>query len=92
MPRSSNMDLNGSKRRALARVAQGDAVVHLYPRQLEKLKVTIPANKAEQKRIADCLSVLDTRVAAESRQLTALKTHKQGLMQQLFPTQEAAGT
>ena len=39
----------------------------------------------EQQRIADCLSSLDTQIAAESDQFAALKTHKQGLMQQLFP-------
>lgn len=82
--------LNGAKRRALAKVAQGDTVVHLYPRQLEQLDVAIPVDKAEQQRIADCLSSLDTRIAAETRQLAALKTHKQGLMQQLFPVPEAA--
>jgi len=45
----------------------------------------------EQQRIADCLSSLDTRITAETQQLAALKTHKQGLMQQLFPALEAAG-
>lgn len=43
----------------------------------------------EQQRIADCLSSLDTLIAAETHQLAALKTHKQGLMQQLFPLGEA---
>ncbi len=42
----------------------------------------------EQERIADCLSALDTRIAAEAEKLDALKTHKQGLMQQLFPSPE----
>ncbi|HVI58239.1 MAG TPA: restriction endonuclease subunit S [Luteimonas sp.] len=41
----------------------------------------------EQQRIADCLSSLDTQIIAESAQLAALKTHKQGLMQNLFPVQ-----
>ena len=44
----------------------------------------------EQQRIANCLSSLDTQITAESNQLTALKTHKQGLMQQLFPAPDAA--
>lgn len=42
----------------------------------------------EQQRIADCLSSLDTRITAETNQLAALKAHKQGLMQQLFPAPE----
>jgi len=44
---------------------------------------------AEQQRIADCLASLDTRISAEADQLATLKTHKQGLMQQLFPAPEA---
>lgn len=46
----------------------------------------------EQQRIADCLTSLDTRITAETNQLAALKTHKQGLMQQLFPAPEAEAT
>ena len=42
----------------------------------------------EQQRIADCLSALDTQIAAESNKLASLKTHKKGLMQQLFPSPE----
>ena len=84
--------LSGAKRRTLAKVAQGDTVVHLYPRQLEQLCVAIPVDKNEQQRVADCLSLLDTQITAESNQLAALKTHKQGLMQQLFAAPDAAIT
>ncbi|MEY3125132.1 MAG: hypothetical protein RLZZ573_1652 [Pseudomonadota bacterium] len=47
----------------------------------------IPLSKAlfEQQRIADCLSSLDELIAAQARKVDALKTHKKGLMQQLFP-------
>ena len=40
---------------------------------------------AEQQTIADCLGALDDLIAAEGRKLEALRQHKQGLMQQLFP-------
>ena len=40
---------------------------------------------AEQQKIAECLSTLDELIGAESQKLDALKTHKKGLMQQLFP-------
>lgn len=43
------------------------------------------SSPAEQKKIADCLSSLDELIAAQSRKVDALKTHKKGLMQQLFP-------
>lgn len=39
----------------------------------------------EQQRIATCLSSLDALITAETQKLEALKTHKKGMMQQLFP-------
>ena len=39
----------------------------------------------EQQKIADCLGSLDDLIAVEGRKLEALRQHKQGLMQQLFP-------
>ncbi len=44
----------------------------------------------EQQRIADCLTALDTLITAATQELETLKTHKKGLMQQLFPSNEAA--
>lgn len=40
----------------------------------------------EQQRIASCLSSFDDLIDAEKDRLEALKTHKKGLMQQLFPS------
>lgn len=40
----------------------------------------------EQERIASCLSSLDALITFETQKLEALKTHKKGLMQQLFPS------
>ena len=41
--------------------------------------------KAEQQKIAECVSSIDEVVAAQARKVDALKAHKKGLMQQLFP-------
>jgi type I restriction enzyme S subunit len=46
--------------------------------------VSVP-KPPEQQKIAECLSSLDEVIAAQARKLDALKTHKKGLMQQLFP-------
>ena len=43
------------------------------------------SNPMEQQKIADCLSSIDTLIAAEADKLEALKDHKKGLLQQLFP-------
>jgi len=40
----------------------------------------------EQQKIANCLSSLDDLITAHSKKLDALKAHKKGLMQQLFPS------
>jgi len=46
----------------------------------------LPVSKPEeQQKIADCLSSLDELIAAETQKQDTLKTHKKGLMQQLFP-------
>lgn len=47
--------------------------------------IALPAQKAEQQKIAECLASLDELIAAETKKLDALKTHKKGLMQQSFP-------
>ena len=39
----------------------------------------------EQQKIADCLCSVDQLIAAQARALETLRTHKKGLMQQLFP-------
>ena len=48
----------------------------------------LPTNKYEQQKIADCLSSLDDLINAQSDKIEALKTHKKGLMQGLFPSVE----
>jgi type I restriction enzyme S subunit len=51
---------------------------------IEKIQTAVP-EISEQQKIADCLSSLDELIAAQARKVDALKTHKKGLMQQLFP-------
>jgi len=46
------------------------------------------ADLPEQQKIADCLASLDELIAAQTQAIATLKTHKKGLMQQLFPSVE----
>ena len=45
----------------------------------------LPPSLTEQQEIAECLSALDDRISTETARLDALKGHKKGLMQKLFP-------
>jgi type I restriction enzyme S subunit len=74
----------------LNRFATGQAQPGLSVDVLEKVPVTILNDEREQQRIASCLSSLDALIAAETQKLEALKRHKRGLMQQLFPSPEEA--
>lgn len=51
-----------------------------------QLKINFP-KLSEQQKIASCLASLDDLITAESQKLDALKAHKKGLMQQLFPVE-----
>ncbi len=77
--------LSHNKKNAISKMAQGNAVVHLYSSQLKKLRINFPISKVEQQKIADCLSSLDSQISAQTQRIEQLKIHKKGLMQQLFP-------
>lgn len=47
--------------------------------------VAVPTSPKEQQAIADCLSSLDNLINEQNERIGRLKTHKKGLMQQLFP-------
>ena len=53
--------------------------------QIRSFLIPLPAAFPEQQKIAEFLSSVDELIAAQARKLDALKTHKKGLMQQLFP-------
>lgn len=68
----------------LNRFAIGQAQPGLSIDVLENVAVAIPPLKAEQEKIAGCLSSLDNLIAAQAQKVDALKAHKKGLMQKLF--------
>ncbi|MCK5804355.1 MAG: restriction endonuclease subunit S [Lentisphaeria bacterium] len=67
----------------------GQAITRITLTKLKNYTVVLP-DMAEQQRIADCLTALDTWIAAQAEKLDALRTHKRGLMQQLFPSPEVS--
>lgn len=76
-------------RAALSKLATGSSASMSNITKAEVLAFSVMApSPAEQQRIAECLSSLDALITAETQKLEALKTHKKGLMQQLFPSLE----
>jgi len=81
-----NTPLHQAKIKALAKPSISQA--NINPTTFKKeLIVSVPAI-SEQQRIAACLTSLDDLIAAQTQKHEALKTHKKGLMQQLFPSPE----
>ena len=62
----------------------GGVRVRIYYKDLARLELALP-KRAEQQKIAECLTSLDELIAAQGRKVEALKIYKRGLMQQLFP-------
>lgn len=52
---------------------------------INNISVLLPPTLAEQEKIAECLSAMEDLIIEESNRLEFLKTHKRGLMQQMFP-------
>ncbi len=73
--------------RQVETAAVGGGIKHFGPSHLKQMEIPIPPLD-EQQRIAMCLSSLDALITAETQKLEALKIHKKGLMQQLFPNME----
>ena len=76
---------------AIFHITTGNTIKHILASELKTLPVLVP-KFAEQQRIATCLNNLDALITAETQKLAALKSHKKGLMQQLFPSAEAYET
>lgn len=70
----------------LIKKASGSTFPEIGKTEIVKIRAFKPT-KAEQQKIADCLSSLDELITAHSAQLEALKAHKKGLLQQLFPAE-----
>jgi type I restriction enzyme, S subunit len=78
------VEILSSFARLVGKYSVGTSQTVLSLNQLGQIRLPLPS-EAEQQRIADCLTSLDDLITAEARKLETLKSHKKGLMQQLFP-------
>ncbi|MDY5122959.1 MAG: restriction endonuclease subunit S [Treponema sp.] len=77
---------SGTSQKRLSKLAQGKSVVHLHNEDLSGLQIKVPS-LAEQQKIADFLSNVDSIITAETKILKTLQKKKKALMQKLFTQQ-----
>ena len=75
--------LNNRKKKDIAKLSQGNSVVHLYNKQLATLNLNLPTPK-EQQKIANFLSAIDNRIQTLEKKKTLLEQYKKGVMQKIF--------
>ncbi|WP_102694152.1 restriction endonuclease subunit S [Rummeliibacillus pycnus] len=75
--------LNSSRKKDLATLAQGSSVYHLYAPNLLNFKILL-APYEEQKKIAEILSTIDSQIVIYEQEKEKYHELKKGLMQQLL--------
>ena len=70
--------LNGARKKDIARVAQGVSVVHLYGENLKHIRVYHPAIE-EQNKITRLLSLIDERIATQNKIIEKYESLIKGL-------------
>ncbi len=69
------------------RVNTSGGIPHISAKQINEFEICFPPDEEEQQKIADCLASIDELITAQTQKRDALKAHKKGLMQQLFPAE-----
>lgn len=64
--------------------ARGNGLLNISKETFFGVEIPTPS-LPEQQKIADCLASADALIEVQGRKVEALKAHKSGLMQQLFP-------
>ena len=75
--------LNGARKKDIARVAQGVSVVHLYGENLKQIRVYYP-NIDEQRKITHLLSLIDARIATQNKIIEKYESLIKGLNDSLY--------
>ena len=75
-----------TKKKLFEVLGSGNLIPGLSRKDILDLSINLPSPK-EQQRIAELLSAIDEQISTQAEALAALKVHKKGLMQQLFPSE-----
>jgi type I restriction enzyme S subunit len=75
--------LNNRKKIEIAKIAQGNSVVHLYSSQLASLNINLPSIP-EQQKIASFLTSVDDKLNQLKQKKSLLEQYKKGVMQKFF--------
>ena len=79
--------LNGVRKKDIAKVAQGVSIVHLHGSDLATIQVNYPSI-GEQQKISGFLSLIDQRIAIQNRIIEDLKKLKTALCELLYDESE----
>ncbi|WP_336667445.1 restriction endonuclease subunit S [Elizabethkingia meningoseptica] len=78
--------LNSKKKLEIAKLSQGISVVHLYSSQLALLNLKLPQFE-EQKKLANFLSLLNSRIQTQKKIISQLKSQMSNLKDLIFEQQ-----
>ncbi|MEW8472057.1 MAG: restriction endonuclease subunit S [Candidatus Thiodiazotropha endolucinida] len=78
------------KKSSFEMIAVGNTIKTIGVSYFKEMAISVPS-LSEQQKIANCLSSLDSLIAAQTEKIDALRIHKKGLMQQLLPNPEVVG-
>lgn len=70
---------------AMIKSGQGAAQANISKDSIESFPILLPPTIDEEEKIASCLTEIDTMISAQAQEVEAIKDHKKGLLQQIFP-------
>ncbi|UJP63821.1 restriction endonuclease subunit S [Mongoliitalea daihaiensis] len=71
------------------KVNTSSGIPHISSKQIDDFEIGFPPKIQEQEKISSFLKLIDSSINSQSEKIESLKSHKKGLLQQLFPQLES---